>query len=280
MKGRQSMGEAIARLKKLRSCVERANKRLESLPECGLSEAGQPYIREIVEALQSFAAWFGELTLDDMSLTGSAYRVCDAVNGLDAIADWVGLHRSQQFAADIREHVGELVEKSEVLDATVSAAFTVKRTPAQVVKSRNQRVPQAKRDAIDDGIQEVASLAGHLAVRLQRIALMTSSRPVAPGRSKQQKRRDRKGIGGRKKKYPEQFVRDVLAARRREEKACRKSKDRLLPRNEWLSLYCRNRGIDTAATFPSNDEATPEPWDERANRFWRAVAAREQRAGN
>lgn len=97
---------------------------------------------------------------------------------------------------------------------------------------------------------------------------------------KQKKRRDRKGIGGRKKKYPDQFVRDVLAARKREERACRKSKDRLQPKNEWLRLYCRNRDIDTATMFPSEDETAPEPWDERANRFWKAVAAREQRAGN
>ncbi len=101
-----------------------------------------------------------------------------------------------------------------------------------------------------------------------------------PPGSGQKKRCHRKGIGGRKKKYSEQFVRDVLAARRREERACRKSKDRLPPKNEWLRLYCRNRDIDTAKMFPSEDEAAPEPWDERANRFWKAVAAREQRAGN
>jgi len=94
------------------------------------------------------------------------------------------------------------------------------------------------------------------------------------------KKRSRKGIGGVKRKYPDDFVRDVQAARKREEKACRKSKERLPLKVEWLRLYCRNRGIDTAKMFPSKDEAAPEPWDVRANRFWHAVTARESRDEN
>jgi hypothetical protein len=275
------MGDAIAQADELRDRFYLARKRLEAIPVTGLSADGQPYIREIAEALQSFAAWFGELTLDEISLTGSAYRVLDALNGLDAIADWVGLHRSQPFAADIREHVSELVEQSEALDKAVSAAFTVKRTPAKHILSRNRRIPQAKGDAIDDGIQEVASLAGHLAVRLQRVAAMVPSRPdEKKPAAKQAKKRNRKGIGGVKRKYPDDFVRDVQAARKREEKACRKSKERLPSKVEWLRLYCRNRGIDTAKMFPSKDEAAPEPWDVRANRFWHAVTARESRDEN
>jgi len=214
------MGEAIARLKQLRDRFAAARKRLEAIPKTGLSDDGQPCIREIVEALQSFAEWFRELTLDDMPLTGSAYRVCDAVNGLDAIADWVGLHRSQHFAADIREHVGELVEQSEALDAAVSAAFTVKRTPAQVVKSRNHRVPQAKREAIEDGIQTVAGLAEHLAVRLQRIAIMAGSRPIKTGSSS-------KPVG--RPLNNEALARDLLAGWKAfEPEDGRKTKDRYL----------------------------------------------------
>ncbi|MFM8985058.1 MAG: hypothetical protein ACKONH_03215, partial [Planctomycetia bacterium] len=275
----ESMGEAIARLKQLRNCFERAKKRLDSLPESGLSEAGQPHIQEVAEALQSFAAWFGELTFDHYSLFGSARRVHVALAGFDAIADWVGLHRSQQFAADLSEQMAELVKQSEDLDDTVMAAFLVERTPSRVVYRRDVCVPQEQQDAIEDGIQSVASLAGHLGVRLQRIAVMAVPRP-AKADGKQKKRRDRKGIGGRKKKYSEQFVREVLAARRREERACRKSKDRLPPKNEWLRLYCRNRDIDTTTKFPSESEATPEPWDVRANRFWKAAAAQVKRAGN
>jgi hypothetical protein len=214
------MGDEIARLVQLRDCFARDRKRLEAIPEIGVSDDGLPYIREVAEALQSFAAWFGELTLDDMSLNGSAYRVCDTVNGLDAIADWVGLHRSQQFAADIREHVGELVERSEALDAAVSTAFTVKRTPAKLVLSRSRRIPQAKRDAIEDDIQSVASLAGHLAVRLQRIAVMTAPRPLQPGGSRSR--------GGRPLN-DEALARDLLDGwRAYEPEEGRKTKDRYL----------------------------------------------------
>ena len=214
------MGDEIARLAQLRDCFARDRKRLKAIPEIGVSDDGLPYIREVAEALQSFAAWFGELTLDDMSLNGSAYRVCDTVNGLDAIADWVGLHRSQQFAADIREHVGELVERSEALDAAVSTAFTVKRTPAKLVLSRSRRIPQAKRDAIEDDIQSVASLAGHLAVRLQRIAVMTAPRPLQPGGSRSR--------GGRPP-IDEDLARDLLAGWKAfEPEDGRKTKERYL----------------------------------------------------
>jgi hypothetical protein len=111
-------------------------------------------------------------------------------------------------------------------------------------------------------------------------------KPATPGSeqkpvgTKQKKQRDRKGVGGRKKKYPVQFVRDVQAARSREEKACRRAKERLPSKVEWLRLYCRNRGIDTTTMFPSENEASPEPWDVRAKRFWKAAAARVKRAGN
>jgi hypothetical protein len=220
------MGEAIARSEQLRNRFALARKRLEALPATGLSDDGQPYIREIVEALQSFAEWFGKLTLDDMSLTGSAYRVCDTVNGLDAIADWVGLHRSQQFAADIREHVRELVEQSQALDDSVSAAFLVKRTASTEEWSRNRRIPQAKRDAIDDGIQEVALLAGHLAVRLQRVAAMVPPLPTRPGESRQQT--VHKKSGGRPPN-DEALARDLLDGwRAYEPEEGRKTKDRYL----------------------------------------------------
>lgn len=220
------MGDAIARSEQLRDRFTLARKRLEALPATGLSDDGQPYIREIVEALQSFAAWYGELTLDDLPLHGSAYRVCDTVNGLDAIADWVGLHRSQQFAADIREHVRELVEQSQALDDNVSVAFLVKRTASTEEWSRNRRIPQAKRDAIDDGIQEVASLAGHLAVRLQRVAAIVPPPPTLPCESRQQT--VSKKSGGRPPN-DEDLARDLLAGWKAfEPDEGRKTKDRYL----------------------------------------------------
>jgi hypothetical protein len=264
------MGEPIARSEQLRDRFTLARERLEALPATGLSDDGQPYIREIVEALQSFAAWYSELTLDDLPLSGSAYRVCDTVNGLDAIADWVGLHHSQQFAADIRQDVGELVEQSEALDKQVSAAFTVNRTDSEIEWSRNREIPQAERDAIDDGIQEVASLAGHLAVRLQRVAAMVPSRP-AQAAAKQKKRRDRKRGGGRPVQYPTKFICEVFAARERAHKHAAKAKQRLPAWAPWLWDYCAD-SINTAEMFPPKFKG--EPWQARAERFRKAAKKR------
>lgn len=273
------MGEAIARIEQLRDRFAEARKRLESLPETGLSEAGQPYIQEVAEALQSFAAWFCELTLDEMGLSGSAYKVHVALNGLDAIADWVGLHRSQPFAAELREHVVELVEQSEALDEAVSAAFTVKRTASQHIASRNRRIPQKQRDAIEESIQSVASLAGHLGVRLQRVALMAGSSPKQKtSTAKQPTKRSRKGIGGPKAKFPLEFIREVVAARERDEKHAAKARRPLPGIPRWLSDYCSGKDIDIVKMFPPK---TPgEAWNIRANRFWKAAKKRLRPAGN
>lgn len=265
------MGDVPARLEQLRECFQRARERLEALPETGLSEDGQPYIREVAEALQSFASWFGELTLDDMSLCGSARRIHVALNGLDAVADWVGLHHSQPFASDITKQVVELVEQSEALDAAVIAAFTVKKTSAKMVLSRSRDVPQKNREAIEDGIQAVASLAGHLGVRLQRVALMVGSRPTKTG-TKQARRRDRKGVGGRPEKFSMKFIREVVAARRRDEKHARTSRRPLPPIPRWLSDYCTTKEIDIGKTFPQS--VPGEAWSDRANRFWKAATKR------
>jgi hypothetical protein len=216
------MGDAIARLKQLRDCFERAKKRLQSLPECGLSEAGQPYIQEVADALQSFAAWFGELTFDHYSMFGSARRVHVALTGFDAIVDWVGLHRSQQFASDLSGQMAELVEQSQALDDAVMAAFLVERSPNRVVYRTSAFVPQEKRDAVEDGIEAVASLAGHLGIRLQRVALMVDSQPTkASGKT-----------GGKPRGRPqndEDLARDLLAGWKAfEPDEGRKTKDRYL----------------------------------------------------
>lgn len=274
------MGEALARLKQLRDCFARDRKRLEAIPKIGVSDDGQPYIREVAEALQSFAAWFGELTLDDMGLFGSAYRLHGTWDGLDAIADWVGLHRSQQFAIDVREHAIELFKQSEALDAAVSAAFMVKGSPAEVVKSRNRRIPRAQRDAIDDGIQSVASLAEHLAIRLQRIAVMAGSQPTKTNASRGRGGRNRKGIGGRPEMYPAALVRKVVAAREKYEKNQKRLKQRILPRSQWLFDFCGDEGIDTLSTFPSKDPQQSEAWDVRSERFWRAARKRLRKSGH
>jgi hypothetical protein len=239
------MGDAIARLKQLRNCFERAKKRLESLPESGLSEAGQPYIQEVAEALQSFAAWFGELTFDHYSMFGSARRVHVALTGFDAIVDWVGLHRSQQFADDLSGQMAELVEQSQALDDEVMAAFLVERSPNRVVYRTSVRVPQEKRDAVEDGIEAVASLAGHLGVRLQRIALMVGSQPTkAGGKPASSSRR----VG--RSQNDEALARDLLAGWKafEPEDGRRRKRDYLAQRADVQTLKteeARQRRIDS-----------------------------------
>ena len=275
------MGEAIARLKQLRNCFERAKKRLESLPECGLSEAGQPYIQEVADALQSFAGWFCNLTFDDMGLSGSARRIHVAAAAFDAIVDWVGLHRSQQFASDISGQMAELVEQSQALDDAVMSAFLVERTPNSVTYRTSAFVPQAKQEAIEYGIQSVASLAGHLGVRLQRIAIMVDSRsdekkPAA----KKARKRSRKGIGGRPAKFTVKFIREMVAARERDEKHAAKARKPLTSISEWLSDYFTNVKKLPLSTLPPKDPKKPEEWSIRAGRFWKAAKTRLSRDEN
>ena len=98
-----------------------------------------------------------------------------------------------------------------------------------------------------------------------------------PG-SKQEKRRDRKHGGGRPPKYPMKFIREVVAARERDEKHAAKARRRLPPIPGWLREYCDEHNIDIRERFPP---AVPgEAWNIRANRFWRAAKKRLQPAGN
>lgn len=229
------MGDAIAQLKQLRNCFERAKKRLQSLPECGVSDAGQPYIQEVADALQSFAAWFGALTFDDYSGFGSARRVHVALAAFDAVVDWVGLHRSQQFANDISGQMAELVEQSQSLDDAVMASFLVERTPDSVTYRTSAFVPQEKRDAVEDGIEAVASLAGHLGVRLQRIALMVGSQPTKASSSR------RPPAGGRPRKYSDSLRQAMIADRKREKR--KKNPESL---KAWLTEWATKHGMKRA----------------------------------
>lgn len=119
-------------------------------------------------------------------------------------------------------------------------------------------------------------------------ALRIYARPPAPaatsepkpGGTKQAKRRDRKGIGGPKFKYSDKLVREVVAARKRDEKHAAKSK-RPLPRiPEWLSDYFTNVAKLPLSTLPSKDPKKTEEWSIRAKRFWKAANTRLKRARN
>lgn len=176
----------------------------------------------MADALQSFAGWFCNLTFDDMGVSGSARRIHVAAAAFDAIVDWVGLHRTQQFASDISGQMAELVEQSQALDDEVMSAFLVERTPNSVTYRTSAFVPQAKQEAIEDGIQSVASLAGHLGIRLQRIALMVGSQPTEASGKTGGKPRGRQ-------QNDEALARDLLAGWRAfEPEEGRKTKPRYL----------------------------------------------------
>lgn len=83
-------------------------------------------------------------------------------------------------------------------------------------------VPQEKRDAVEDGIEAVASLAGHLGIRLQRIALMMGSQPTKASGKTGGKPRGRK-------QNDEDLARDLLNGwQAYEPEEGRKTKDRYL----------------------------------------------------
>jgi hypothetical protein len=99
---------------------------------------------------------------------------------------------------------------------------------------------------------------------------MVPSRPAQPA-GNQKKRRDRKGIGGAPEKYPMDFIREVFAARERDEKHAAKAKKRLPVFSSWLWDYCSERH-SIAETFPPKVKG--EPWEARAERFRKAAKKR------
>lgn len=101
-----------------------------------------------------------------------------------------------------------------------------------------------------------------------------------PSSTKQPTKRSRKGIGGRPEKFTLKFIREVVDARKRDERHAVKAR-RPLPRiSEWLSDYFTNVKKLPLSTLPPKDPKKPEEWSIRANRFWKAANARLSRAGN
>jgi hypothetical protein len=93
-----------------------------------------------------------------------------------------------------------------------------------------------------------------------------------PGGTEQKKRRDRKGIGGRPAKFTMKFVREVVAARERDQKHAAKARKRLPPFPRWLADYCTEKKIAIRERFPP--AAPGESWSVTANRFWKAARKR------
>jgi hypothetical protein len=92
--------------------------------------------------------------------------------------------------------------------------------------------------------------------------------------AKQKKRRDRKGVGGRPERYTLKFIREVFAARERDEKHATKARQPLPTVSEWLSDYFTNVAKLPLSTLPPKDPKKPEEWSIRAIRFWRAAKKR------
>jgi hypothetical protein len=104
----------------------------------------------------------------------------------------------------------------------------------------------------------------------------TSTAKTKP--AKRTKKRSRKGIGGKPAKYSLAFIREVVDARERDEKQAAKTKQPLPPFSRWFSEYCSDHEIRIESEFPPAFKG--EPWQARANRFWRAAKARLRRSGN
>jgi hypothetical protein len=106
------------------------------------------------------------------------------------------------------------------------------------------------------------------------------SSPKAKAKQSKKKQRSRKGIGGPKKKYSDELIREILSARDEYAMVCSRLKKPVAPFAQWLFDYCGERKprIDTHTTFPSR--YPKEPFDERANRFLKAARARLNRGGN
>lgn len=86
--------------------------------------------------------------------------------------------------------------------------------------------------------------------------------------------RSRKGRGGRPEKFPLKFMREVVAARQRDSSRAQRAKSRLPVLHKWLADYCTKNGINLKERFPSKYKDQNEPWDIRANRFWKAAKKR------
>jgi hypothetical protein len=89
--------------------------------------------------------------------------------------------------------------------------------------------------------------------------------------AKRTKKRRSNG-GGRPETYPEKLCREVVAARKRDEKQAAKARRRLPPIPGWLREYCDGHNIDIRERFPP--AVTGEAWSIRANRFWKAATKR------
>jgi hypothetical protein len=180
----------------------------------------------------------------------------------------------KQHAVALREAVrwGELLPSIEKrLDSVSEATLAMREMASDAWLSRYSRTKQryAKTllrwqrdlDALGRFIEEPPASAGS-----------TSEKQTST--AKQKKRRDRKRGGGRPPQFEERFIREMVDARKRDEKHAAKAR-RPLPRiSEWLSDYFTNVKKLPLSTLQPKAPKKSEEWSIRADRFWKAATKR------
>lgn len=177
----------------------------------------------------------------------------------------------KQHAAALREAVrwGELLPFIEKrLDAVSEATLAMREMAEDAWLSRYSRTKQRYAKTLLGWQRDFDALAVFVE---EPPAPATTSEPK-PGGAKQAKRRDRKGIGGRPEKFTMKFIREVVAARKRDQKHAQTSRRPLPPIPKWLSGYCTEKGINIREMFPPHSAG--EAWNDTANRFWKAATKR------
>ena len=120
--------------------------------------------------------------------------------------------------------------------------------------------------------EQFAEALDAIAPFIEEPLAMAATSERKPGGTKPNKRRDRKGIGGRPEQYSLKFIREVVAARERDQKHATKGTGRLPAFPRWLSDYCTGKQIDIRKMFPP--KVPGEAWSDTANRFWKAAKKR------
>lgn len=178
----------------------------------------------------------------------------------------------KQHAAALREAVrwGELLPSIEKrLDAVSEATLAMREMAADAWLCRYSRTKQRYAKTLLRWQRDFDALARFIESPPATPSSPTSTKQTG---SKPTKRRDRKHGGGRPPTYPMKFIREVVAARERDEKQAAKARRPLPSFPRWLSDYCSGKDIDIGEMFPRK---TPgEAWSKRANRFRKAAKKR------
>ena len=167
--------------------------------------------------------------------------------------------------ASIERRLAALSESTLAMRTVAADAYVCRHSRGKLTYAKQLMRWQKAFDALAPFVDEPPAAAG-------------SSPKKKTGGTKQEKRRDRKGVGGRPERYALKFIREVVAARERDQKHAAKGTRRLPAFPQWLREYCTGKGIDIRERFlPANPGET---WSVTAKRFWRAAKKRVRESGN